>query len=188
MVDTDFAVEFARLRHLEYLARQHGRTEAELSADGRPGSPCFHEALHTASCLADALASLARNAAVVTDPDFYRLAHRARENISNLFRALGAADILGDDQPADRIGADERLISAEFAGKDNRAIERRISYLTQEYLSKIAVSECGWSLLFRDPSDGRFWELTHPYGELEGGGARRLSVIRSEDAAGRYSL
>ncbi|MBS7699090.1 MULTISPECIES: Imm27 family immunity protein [unclassified Chelatococcus] len=188
MADSDLAIEFTRLRQLEHLAKQHGITEAELSADGQPGSPYFQEVLHAASRFADAIASLTRNCAIVSDPDLYRLAHRAQEQMSSLFRSLGEADVKGHNRPVDRIGSDELLITAEFANRDNRAVERRISYLTKEYLTEIAVSDGGWALLFRDPSDGRLWELTYPHGELQGGGPRRLSVIRPEDAAYRYRL
>ena len=52
----------------------------------------------------------------------------------------------------------------------------------------VASAEGGWRQLYRDPQDGRLWELTFPHGSLHGGGPRRLAAISSEDAKRSYGL
>jgi hypothetical protein len=37
---------------------------------------------------------------------------------------------------------------------------RRIRSLTESALERVASSSDGWSVLYRDPGDGRYWELT----------------------------
>ena len=64
----------------------------------------------------------------------------------------------------------------------------RIEELTTSVLELVAHSpQVGaWETLFRDPSDGRFWERTYPQGELHGGGPPRLAVISREEAKRKY--
>ncbi len=63
-------------------------------------------------------------------------------------------------------------------------VETRITSLITDGLAKIANGN--WSALYRDPSDGRLWELTYPHGDWQGGGPKRLSVITREEAMQRY--
>ena len=66
----------------------------------------------------------------------------------------------------------------------------RIEYLTESILEKIAESpEWGaWEILYRDPNDGRFWELTYPEGHMQGGGPPRLAIITFSKARSKYNL
>ena len=64
--------------------------------------------------------------------------------------------------------------------------EQRIEWLTQK-LERIASDSSGWETLYRDPRDGRLWELTYPQSEMHGGGPRRLHVVSRDEAAGKYS-
>jgi hypothetical protein len=68
------------------------------------------------------------------------------------------------------------------------ATYERIEWLTTNCLEKIAASDGGWDALFRDPSDGRFWERTYPKGEIQGGGPSRLSVLSPEKAHAKYQF
>jgi hypothetical protein len=67
---------------------------------------------------------------------------------------------------------------------------KRIAWLIQYELKKLAVSpEYGeWEVLFQDPSDLRYWELTYPHGEMQGGGPQQLAVISKEHAKKKYDL
>jgi len=69
-------------------------------------------------------------------------------------------------------------------------IETRIGELIAHGLQKIAVSaESGdWDILYRDPGDGRYWELTYPNGEMHGGGPKRLTNLPATGAAAKYHL
>jgi hypothetical protein len=64
--------------------------------------------------------------------------------------------------------------------------EDRIEELIASYLEKVATDWSGWETLYRDPQDGRFWELTYPTGEYHGGGPKRLTNISLEHARGKY--
>ena len=51
----------------------------------------------------------------------------------------------------------------------------RINWLTDQVLVLIGIERvAGWEKIYRDPRDGRFWLLTYPFGELQGGGPPSL--------------
>ncbi len=66
--------------------------------------------------------------------------------------------------------------------------EQRIEWLMANSLKEIARDPSGWELLFRDPQDGRFWELTRLHGELQSGGPLKLSCINELEARTKYGL
>ena len=63
-------------------------------------------------------------------------------------------------------------------------VEKRITALITDRLAKIATGN--WTALYRDPADGRLWEVTYPQGGWQGGGPKRLSAITREEAMLRY--
>ena|ERR1700760_563278 len=79
-----------------------------------------------------------------------------------------------------------------FDGKHVSAdpVQSRIYYLITHSLEQVAVSpeSGGWETLYRDPSDGRFWERTYPQSELHGGGPMRLINISAADAVKKYHI
>ena len=58
-------------------------------------------------------------------------------------------------------------------------IYQRIEYLISNCLIKIGSKESGWITVYKDPHDGRLWELSYPNSELHGGGAPVLKSIKS---------
>lgn len=64
----------------------------------------------------------------------------------------------------------------------------RVQRLIDGYLEFRASRDGGWSKLYRDPADGRFWELTYPMGEMHGGGPPRLEAISDASARSRYGV
>ena len=74
----------------------------------------------------------------------------------------------------------------ELFAPGSDAIALRIGRLTSEALILVAHSEDGWSTLYRDPVDGRYWEHTYPQSELHGGGPPRLAFIPADEAQHRY--
>lgn len=64
----------------------------------------------------------------------------------------------------------------------------RIHWLINDYFTKLTDSADGWSTLYRDPSDNRLWELSHPESELHGGGRPRLAVADAAVARMRYGI
>jgi hypothetical protein len=64
----------------------------------------------------------------------------------------------------------------------------RINWLKTNYLQKIATDVSGWDVLYLDPGDGRFWELTYVNSEMHGGGPPVLKNILSEEAKHKYGI
>jgi hypothetical protein len=63
---------------------------------------------------------------------------------------------------------------------------RRIEWLVSERLKRLGADASGWDVLYRDPRDGRLWELTYPNSAMHGGGPPRLTVISPDAAARKY--
>ncbi|PYP77499.1 MAG: hypothetical protein DMD35_15315 [Gemmatimonadetes bacterium] len=78
--------------------------------------------------------------------------------------------------------------TAAVAGSVHDEVDRRILWLVSRRLTPLAVAEGGWRQLYRDPRDGRLWELTFPHGSLHGGGPRRLAMITREEATEKYGV
>lgn len=63
----------------------------------------------------------------------------------------------------------------------------RIRALIADYLEEVGTDESGWSTLYRDPDDGRFWEQVFPYGYMHGGGPPSLVNLTEQKAREKYS-
>jgi hypothetical protein len=64
--------------------------------------------------------------------------------------------------------------------------QKRILWLRENRLREIETA--GWTILYQDPADSRFWELTYPNKEQHGDGPAQLSVISRIDAVSRYRI
>jgi hypothetical protein len=64
----------------------------------------------------------------------------------------------------------------------------RIQKLIRNCLVRLAASDNGWEVLYVDPEDGRFWELTYPQGEMHGGGPPKLQTLSLSEATVKYRL
>jgi hypothetical protein len=69
---------------------------------------------------------------------------------------------------AHRLRLDESDLVGQWVAVDGAAladpVTRRIEQLVAEVQEHIAVTDDGWSSLYRDPCDGRYWERTYPRG------------------------
>lgn len=63
---------------------------------------------------------------------------------------------------------------------------QRIDDLVNGHLVEVARSDDGWSVLYKEPDDNRYWELTYPESTSHGGGAPRLVGISADEAKARY--
>jgi hypothetical protein len=63
---------------------------------------------------------------------------------------------------------------------------KRIIALTKSHLQEIGRDASGWNTLYRDPTDGRYWELRYPQSELHGGGPPELRYLTAEQARQTY--
>lgn len=66
------------------------------------------------------------------------------------------------------------------------ATSRRIRWLVEHRLLRLGNDPSGWDTLYRDPGDGRLWELTYPQSDTHGGGPPRLACIGAEPARAKY--
>jgi Immunity protein 27 len=93
---------------------------------------------------------------------------------------------------AELIRADEVEIVGDFVRVngllEHDANTKRIYWLIENHLTFVAFDGSGWETLYRDPSDGRFWERTYPHSELQGGGPPALLVTSEQAAAQKYNL
>ena len=67
-------------------------------------------------------------------------------------------------------------------------VDRRIFWLVSRRLTPLGHASGGWDQLYRDPRDGRYWELTFPHGSLHGGGPRALTCVGAELAREKYGV
>ncbi len=63
---------------------------------------------------------------------------------------------------------------------------RRIDRVVKDQLTQIGADESGWDTLYRDPADGRYWELTYPESDSEGGGPPQLVCLDQDSARAKY--
>jgi hypothetical protein len=65
---------------------------------------------------------------------------------------------------------------------------KRIARLIEYQLTTLGTDPTGWDTLFRDPADGRYWELIYPESDSDGGGPPRLTCIDEIDAKRKYGF
>jgi hypothetical protein len=63
---------------------------------------------------------------------------------------------------------------------------KRILALTSSHLVEVGRDASGWNALYRDPNDGRYWELIYPQSELQGGGPPQLRCLTAEEARQKF--
>jgi hypothetical protein len=73
-----------------------------------------------------------------------------------------------------------------FPGETEVTDQVQIGWLIATGLRKVATGD--WKALYRDPADGRFWEITYSHSEWYGNGPARLAVVGADDAKAHYHL
>lgn len=90
----------------------------------------------------------------------------------------------------DELLPNETRLEGKWIMVDGRMIGdpvcERIERLTKNYLQKIGTDESGWDSLFRDPSDGRWWERIYLQSYLHGGGPPTLLLLNSDEVRKKY--
>jgi hypothetical protein len=88
------------------------------------------------------------------------------------------------------IAPNETRLTGHWLASQDGMIEdetcKRIASLTGGYLVKVGNDPSGWETLYRDPKDGRLWELTYPQSQLHGGGPPELHFLTLDDARRKY--
>jgi Immunity protein 27 len=89
-----------------------------------------------------------------------------------------------------RIQPTETELTGKWISLNGRAvadeISGRIDDLVRSHLKELGRDSSGWDALYRDPDDGRFWELIYPQSELHGGGPPQLKCLSLEAAIRKY--
>ena len=90
------------------------------------------------------------------------------------------------------LGSEEVDLRGDWLVQSNRSVvadstETRIEWLITQRLKRVANDSSGWEILYRDPRDGRLWELTYLKSEMHGGGPRRLRVLSRDEATAKYA-
>lgn len=67
-------------------------------------------------------------------------------------------------------------------------VAERIDWLLKSQLLRIGQSADGWTVLYQDPTDQRFWELTYPESGSHGGGPPVLQAIDRPEVQARYNV
>lgn len=77
-----------------------------------------------------------------------------------------------------------------FAGgkMDSDSTCNRIEFLISQDLKRVATDSSGWDILYMDPQDGRYWELTYPESHMHGGGPPTLTNLSMEQARNKYGI
>ncbi len=83
------------------------------------------------------------------------------------------------------IESDSTLVGSE---EEARRANLRILHLTHHHLVKTATANEGWAILYQDPTDQRYWELTFPKSYYHGCGPRKLSYLSNPDATLKYNI
>lgn len=85
---------------------------------------------------------------------------------------------------------DERILIGKWEFRDSMIFaddtSTRIEFLVTKYLIKITEDETGWTKLFQDPNDQRYWELSYPDSESHGAGAPQLKFLSKEEVNMKY--
>lgn len=76
-------------------------------------------------------------------------------------------------------------VNGAVDGDDNC---KRIEELVRNHLQQVGASEDGWTMLFVDENDGRYWEQTYPHGEWHGGGPPTLTHVLPDYVRSKYKL
>ena len=91
-----------------------------------------------------------------------------------------------------KIEPHETEIAGEWIMRDGKvhadAACERIDALIQTELIFLYTDQSGWSALYKDKNDGRYWERIFPHSERHGGGPPTLRIISFDDAIRKYGL
>lgn len=92
----------------------------------------------------------------------------------------------------DRLRPNEKQLEGSFVVIDKQVVADpvtlRIEELIEHNLIQLGIADAGWSKLFRDSSDGRYWELTYPQSGMQGGGPPLLRLLDADAARRKYGV
>ena len=89
-----------------------------------------------------------------------------------------------------KIEPNETQLTGKWLLSEGRVVAdvicQRIEDLVRSHLKEVGRDASGWDVLYRDPIDGRLWELVYPKSELQGGGPPELHCLTMDEAKRKY--
>ena len=89
------------------------------------------------------------------------------------------------------LGLDERELIGGWVKKGDQIVAdpilERVEWLIKERLQKLGKDWSGWFTVYRDPSDGRYWEHFYPQGYMHGGGPAGLRNLTENEVRQKYA-
>lgn len=89
-----------------------------------------------------------------------------------------------------KIAPSEILLTGQLLSREGHVVGdeicQRIDELVGSHLKELGRDVSGWDALYRDPDDGRFWELIYPQSYLQGGGPPQLRCLSLAEAKLKY--
>lgn len=67
-------------------------------------------------------------------------------------------------------------------------VAQRIDHLIKNELTELGSSSDGWSALYLDKRDNRYWELNYPNSSEHGGGAPCLTALSRDEAVAKFKI
>jgi len=90
------------------------------------------------------------------------------------------------------IQSNESKICGKWVSEDGKLVAdvttKRIYHLVEKELVEVARAEDGWSVLYLDKRDDRYWELSYPDSDQHGGGPPCLESLSRDVALAKYKL
>jgi hypothetical protein len=106
------------------------------------------------------------------------------------FREAGIVVIRSENLMTDGLLPHETRLEGQWVSRKGKtkpdAVSERIARLVRNSLVRVAPDATGWDILYRDPRDGRLWELIYPHSEMHGGGPPLLRVVSIDEAHSKY--
>ena len=97
-----------------------------------------------------------------------------------------------DESPIGGLRPDERILEGAWVAIDRQVVRDpvsvRIAQLIANELIEVGTADGGWSTLYLDPADGRYWEHTYPHSEMHGGGPASLTQVDIDAARKKYGI
>jgi hypothetical protein len=91
-----------------------------------------------------------------------------------------------------KLKVEETKLEGGIVFLENKFIEnetsQRINWLIKNHLKKMAADKTGWFVLYKDPNDNRYWELSYLQSESHGGGSPVLKIITESEAKVKYKF
>jgi hypothetical protein len=113
------------------------------------------------------------------------------EELEQFNRAIvGKIEVIAEYRTMERLGSAETALLETRLTVDGESlrgpVSLRMDHLIAHDLVEIGTADAGWSTLYQDPEDGRYWELTYPMSDMHGGGPRSLTLVSDAVAAQKY--